>query len=124
MSAFLVSKNHIDALISTIEIAELRNYNLEDASFNDIRNHIGNILWHENAKSVAYRYRENNPSPVYRFERLELPAIQVLKLCHCLAYQSCEHPTWNKSDASKIIRDIEQDSIRKIECYESADWTL
>lgn len=100
MSAFIVSEKHVKT------IAHYYNQLIDQNSSID---NITKILWSENVKSVNYRYNEksrrpklnNNVKPLTNINN-----IQLLKLIHCLQYQSCETPNWNKSKSSKLLQKI------------------
>lgn len=101
MSAWMVSKAHIDALVnSAVEhgittVAEVHE--------------TGRMLWRENRRSVNYRYQERGRTPQYRFTGTEMPLhpVVILKLLHCFEYQSCERPDWEKSQAYRWVARLE-----------------
>jgi len=113
MSAWIVSKKHIDCIVKGI--SDLDNYNEIKQIVNgdnslDTLNKIGQILWDECFKSVNYRYNDNEKTPVYKYDNFtnksdnELENLGFLfKQVQCLDYQSCEHPEYDKSTAKKII---------------------
>lgn len=126
MSAFTVSKLHIDVLVHALGSRELV---VRDPS------EIGQVLWDENYASVNDRYSESDRAPRYRYlkptpARLEetwssapmvarqtrgglalapgLTDTVVLKSVHCYDYQSCEHLGWAASQAKQWVDLLEK----------------
>jgi hypothetical protein len=102
MSAWIVSKTHIDALV-TAGVDRALDYpgpfdrGLPIANMTDTA---GMDLWRENYISVNHRYDRSDTVPQYHLgEPVRLPAIWLQKLIHCYEYQSCEHPGWEQSHA-------------------------
>lgn len=114
MSAFIVSKEHIDAMLTP----------LQSYSSDDELSEMGNTLWQENYKSVNYRYRENEFAPEYRFVSNMQSNVQVLKLCNCYDYQSCETNTYKDSEAYKIVNSIRKIVSSDLDGYDEAEWAL
>ena len=104
MSAFIVNKTHIDAIITTI--VDCPNINI--GRYENALNSIGQILWDENYKSVNYRYNEDEKPPQYIHRVKYVGLIQAIKAINCLNYQSCEHPDYYNSESKKI-----QDSAKE-----------
>lgn len=130
MSAFIVNHNHVNAIVRW-------------ASTNRVKPYYGNpgrswevfkqeqetveILYRENIKSVAYRYPdwgEAQDNIVYNPRATILTPVQVIKACHCLGYQSCEHEGWKTSTAKAILDDIEAAAVRALRGYEDAAWEI
>jgi hypothetical protein len=142
MSAFIVSRTHIDALVTA---AQSRAIGCADASpfrywFNGesrsvqmydqaAADDLGRTLWLENLRSVAARYPNDasgdRPGPCdLRDEEIEgytfspVPgtpdAVTTLTLIRCLEYQSCETDDWQQTEAYAILQALTQDCIRKI----------
>ena len=118
MSCFIVSKKHIDSMVSKTDRATTR----EQKTLNKL----GQILWDENRKSVSHRYSEQTDFDTYKYEspEKELTPIEVIKLCHCYNYQSCEHPKWEGSKAQNLSQNIEDNCIYLIEGYDNAKWAI
>src|SRR3954465_2563656 len=104
MSAFIVSDQHIHAIVSFAVMCQART---NSTAFYGTRKHtdlrepadrtkLGQLLLKENYKSVGHRYREADDfSGDYRFKQVTVPsAVEMLKLLSCLDYQSCEHPDY------------------------------
>jgi hypothetical protein len=118
MSAYVVSKAHIDAMLSSMSpYTRSRNGNNMNA--------IGQKLVNQNYRSVNYRYHEHDEPEVYRFKlRMPLKPVEVIKACDCYAYQSCETPDWEDTEAYKICRQIREDAIHRLPGYEEAPWGI
>ena len=104
MSAFIVGKATIDALVTAIHSITVS----RDApvSAHDL-DKIGALLWNENHRSCNALYREHNKAPRYAFEVRACSATEMLKIARCYLYQSCEHEGWATSAACAWIAAIE-----------------
>lgn len=112
MSAWIVSKKHIDYMVTAMVAHGLSTR----AGADDL----GRLLWKENLKSVAYRYPDDGdgdrPGPndfrdgdvdAYVYE--ETPLLKggaLAKTLACYAYQSCEHPEWEDSLAASLVKQL------------------
>lgn len=110
MSAWIVSKAHIDALVQSMIVERV----ISPADANDV----GRELWRENLRSVAYRYPNDGdgerPGPIdfrdshvegYRFAGIEAPLDElcIWKQTACYDYESCEHPDYLLSEACNHV---------------------
>ena len=108
MSAFIVNKTHIDAIVTAI--VDCPNINISRSESNiDL---VGQILWDENFKSVNYRYSDNEQAPKYSHRVKYVSLAQAIKAISCLNYQSCEHPDYYESE-SKRIQDLAKDFLMR-----------
>ena len=133
MSAWTVSKAHIDLLIN----AALRRrpggadygfswwngqerINLEEIGHSAA----GQMLWDENFTSVNSRYQEENGAPAYNFKQSFQPTdpVVVLKQISCFEYQSCEHDGWEKSEAKAFCDALRSKQINRLPGYDDAPW--
>lgn len=125
MSAWIVSKRHIDALA----------YWLDRMGIAHDKQKTGEMLWSENHKSIRARYgdydykgnyvkrpkyRYANPQPIPQrmyddFDPQNLDQIQAL--VHCYNYQTCEHYGWDKSRAKRLMTRLETQLVMS-----GADW--
>lgn len=147
MSAWIVSKQHIDALVDagydTRRDHSVRWYH-GGTSYEltaENRDAVGQMLWQECHASVAHRYDDTDdgklPGPIgltratiaaYTHtpatlgERLAIPAL--LKQISCYEYQSCEHDGWEASQAHAFCTALRHHLIGKLPGYEAADWGL
>ena len=128
MSAFIVSKQHIDAIVTAIgddtHLQRLTDYDGEGT----FQNYIGRILWRENIVSVKHRYPQDDTplelADTYRFVPLDQPAVTVMKLINCLDYQSCEHDEWEASTAKQILERTYRILTYKLPGYDDAPWGI
>jgi hypothetical protein len=139
MSAFLVGKPHIDALVTLAlhgpsdrgprypgDGWSLANRCQPDA--------LGRLLWRENLASVRYRYAQDGCASdddlagyTYTYAaatRPPLTAVQGLKALACLRYQSCEHPAWEASEAHAFCQQLQAALIAGLPGYEDAAWEI
>jgi hypothetical protein len=147
MSAWVVSKDHIDLLVS-FGLAAGMEGRYHDAlrwhhkGVTRYLNHgttdaVGQMLVDECVRSVSYRYPGDNvargelPGPVdayytrpYRFEPVRpLPALVVaFKAIHCYDYQSCEHPGWPTSEAHEFCVRLQSRLTSMLDGYDAAPW--
>jgi len=151
MSAWIVSKHHIDVLVAgVLENGGFRHrgqhvkvlapdevYEGSKAQWVMDANELGEMLWRENHKSINYRYgqRERTPDYLYRtpkaYQVQDLswspvrtivdPAI-LAKQVSCYDYQSCEHEGYYKSRAYSVMLSLAEHMLGKVEGYEDAPW--
>lgn len=128
MSAFVVSDEHINALISYARDCQVHVYGFGSVvAVRGSEQKMAELLLAENIKSVCYRYKDEDsvPPPIkYRHRAVPLKPIEVIKACHCLDYQSCEHPEWKASMACALVKAILDVAICKLPGYNEAAWGL
>jgi hypothetical protein len=151
MSAFIVSKAHIDALVQAgLAIRRIGNSPLRwDAGerpawtgdheayrigcqtisrelTHDQADRVGAMLWNENVKSVDHRYNDHTDREVYRFPAMTKlrPPVVILKAIHCYRYQACEHPEWESSEAFAFCNALEAATMRNLPGYDDAPWGI
>ena len=133
MSAWIVSKEHIDRMMAFALEEGLSVFPTEDIHYNhrldmaldSQATTVGDILWKQNYRSVDHRYRENNLYPGYTYTPPKTKAKgpgEVAKLIACLGYQSCETDDWEKTIARRILLDFADILIRYLPGYEEAPW--
>lgn len=122
MSAFIVTHAHINALVTWANEHITGNPDYCDPQ------RIGRILWDENRRSVAYRYKEpvSTPEPFeWRpFDAKPLTLAGVIKAVECLEYQSCETPDYDTREAARILRTIKGEAISRLPGYRNAEWCI
>ena len=146
MSAYIVSKAHIDAIVTFAvggqrrvgtakRMAEVAGHSKYVSSSDYTPSQIGAALWAENHTSVDYRYTETTPVPAYDFRpkcsgstctkptRLLTP-LDIIKLCQSLKYQSCEHPAWDASFAKDFLNRVISAAIAALPGYDNAFWGI
>jgi hypothetical protein len=152
MSAFIVSHDHIDAMLTFAKLHRVSYYvpqelcNKPGGTRVDVTGEtvteVGRILLTENERSVRERYSDCSPDDLpgtigenaagYRFrefsEIYRLPAGKkcawILNACRCLDYQSCEHDGWEGSLAHKIVEAIQGAAIRALPHIDDAPWEI
>jgi hypothetical protein len=135
MSAYIVEPLHINALVSWACLQRAPHgyyyYWQQDAHGinTESATRIAAILHAENVRSVNTRYRESAPLDGFTFKSeavfaSRLSAVQVIKACQCLAYQSSEADQWKDSEAFAILRSIESAAVRCLPGYDEAEWSM
>lgn len=148
MSAWIVSKAHVDAMVTAaLELGngfgEPLSIYLPDGPRHvkvtaDTADEIGQMLVDECVASVSHRYPDDDvdagelPGPVdtyylrpYTFERTRtLTDAEIAKAVSCYAYQSCEHPEWEASAASRLCDAIQARLLARLPGYDQAPWGL
>jgi len=119
MSAFIVTHDHINAIISFAS-----QYNIAGVAGREQA--IAELLLAENTRSVNHRYRENTPVETIVFSSQDptLSPIEVIKACDCLDYQSCETDDWHSTPACKLLESILSHAVRQLDGYENAAWEI
>ena len=128
MSAFIVNSSHISALVRWASRARVCVYHGNPTRRLDIAGNeqeTCDILLAENITSYNYRYNETvEEQMVYDPCATSLRPIDVIKACHCLEYQSCEHPEWEGSTTKAIVTAIEAGATRALPGYDDAPWEI
>lgn len=107
MSAWIVSKAHIDVLVHAMGRRELfDSITLDEA---------GQRLWDENYRSVNYRYQENAQTPRYTYEQppVKWSPDQLTKILGCYEYQSCESHNFEDTEAGLWCLDLREALVRE-----------
>jgi len=143
MSAFVVEKSHINAMLHSAFQAGLKYrgnfswyFEKEHKELTtDNADEIGQMLLDENIKSVGHRYEDSEITDlpgradadyilpfVYKpFTRSPKP-VEALKITGCYEYQSCEHPEWEASEAKAFCDALQHRLIDMLPGYEEAPW--
>jgi hypothetical protein len=96
------------------------------------------ILYAENIRSVLKRYpnddEESAPGPIEKPKNIKVTArdaaapkyklkpVDLLKMCDCLEYQSCETKDWETTPAYRLLNAIRKAAIHALPGYEDAPW--
>jgi hypothetical protein len=134
MSAFVVSKAHIDYLV-TAAIAYGGRWGLryDGTDIMEMTNHeLGRALWDENVASVRARYDDADETGMvpdttcYRHTQPRKPImpVQVLAAIACFEYQACEHKSWKASATKQFCESLRHCAISRLPGYEEADWEI
>lgn len=127
MSAFIVSNTQINALVRAASRMGLSyRYAGQTRRIAGMEQETAEMLLAANYDSVNYRYKESNlpRAIVYAIDAPLLDAIKTIKLSNSLAYQSCEYPEWEASDAKAFLDTLIDWSINKLPGYDAAPWTI
>ena len=117
MSAWIVSKAHIDFLVAAARAFDIKATTRSgEVSAKEDPDKFGKILWDENHRSVNYRYDENKETPEYhydeRFDKFEFKSHTGLgfleKAVGCYDYQTCECDDYKESVACEILQNIDE----------------
>lgn len=135
MSAFLVSKKHIDALVFARSLVPMHERCDRAAYLPELDdNELGKLLWTENVKSLKARYnpsqvrtlKGDNKTSLYKYEKHDDAvvfggyALGLIKLIRCYQYQSCEHNEWTSSKAHAYCELLESRLVDLIPGYAEA----
>lgn len=129
MSAYICNPEHFAALASFAVQHRSCVWTKEDPR--DSARTIAEELAKENIRSVNARYNEGDNceeivkkagdyAEKFFFRAPKLTAMDVLKMCSCYEYQSCETDDWKDTMASRQIEWIKSAAIRSLPGYESA----
>ena len=130
MSAFIVSDATISGMLlaATLERDRGGRYYYWDGEahyFDGNWRKIGQKLLDENYRSVNYRYDEESKPHTYSPASLApLMPVEILKLCNCYSYQTCETEDWRQTEAWEIMNTLRGFAIRALPGYEEAQWEL
>jgi hypothetical protein len=143
MSAFMVSENHIDAIVLTALFGPsefCKPYKGEwyapyfgnPSKKLDYDNavELGQLLTDANVESLKARYpRENHDVEPYTIQNLELSrnrysALAILKLIQCYEYQACEYDGWESSAAAKFCAALTRRLITCLPGYDPLPWSI
>lgn len=150
MSAFIVSKSHIDALIVLglrlpyptasplrwSRVFNVWNSNTTGKLTHESQNAVGQMLVDCCVESVSARYKDSDlagglPGPTdeyykraYIWESVTISPtpVQGLKLISCYEYQSCEHEGWHEAEGKSFCQSLRHKLITELPGYEGADW--
>lgn len=96
---------------------------------------LGHMLWQECLASVLYRYPEDTPETVpglvshpwtkpyvYEAPGFQPTPGEVFQTIDCYSYQSCEHPSWYRSEAESFCRSLRSAWCGFVPGYHEAPW--
>lgn len=122
MSAWIVSQNHIRALVTgAVKFGVVPS---------EVAEKFGNVLTLANVLSVNYRYNERTEPETYTHEDVHLDSLSLLKQVRCYDYQTCEHPSWEKCETKKFLDSLEAKIVASLpmvdpfgsQMYRDAPW--
>lgn len=143
MSAWIVSKEHIDLIVSEGIRLEARLVSVGDDGALEVdrltslnANTVGRVLWGECQRSVAYRYPRDRdgqwPGPAgltlaeiegytwtpttlrLGMDRETQRLVGLINAIECYEYQSCEHPGWASSEAKRWVESIYRLAVARL----------
>jgi hypothetical protein len=119
MSAYIVDNNSINYLVNYLEQEHdkyLAYFRYVDENIKTNQD-VGQIILDENVRSVNTRYNEESKETFkYSFENYGFfDPRQVISVCKCIEYQSCETSDWEQSKAYRLITRIKDYAIGEIE---------
>jgi hypothetical protein len=128
MSAFVVTDQHINALVRYASRHSITVYEGATNVRFTVRGHEGiaaSLLLDQNVRSVNYRYDESEKATIfYNPAAPVLTAIEAIKAAQCLKYQSCETPDFDDSFSCKLLNNIISDAIPRLDGYNEAAWDI
>lgn len=133
MSAFMCSDKHLSVLACYIVRHNLDLTGESDEPLGLREARVFRTLARENCKSLDARYPGDNNfdteamcrlDPSSRFLAASMAPVALIKLCHCYAYQSCEHKGWQDSRAKGLVDGAESHAVRALPGYSDAPWGL
>lgn len=130
MSAFVVSKRHIDVVVSG-GLGLLPSL----TGIYGTRDLIGQCLWRANVGSVASGYPDQyGPEEIAKYlaevegyRHAEVWGVtdgQLAKAVACLTHQSCEAEGWDSSGAYFVLEAIRSAILEALPGYEQAPWGI
>jgi len=140
MSAFVVDKAHINAMVRSglsVRYKPLHWYHdgKSHALSDDNASGVGQTLLEECIKSVSYRYDDSEVTNLpgrsdasymipfeFKFSYNPPTLVERLKLIDCYEYQSCEHPGWKDSEALAFCQALRHATIDQLPGYDEAPW--
>ena len=128
MSAFVCSKKHI-AEVANYAVARKVWLGSGSAKSEDF-GRIYKSLAEANVHGVCNRYSDDKASDyadVLRAPRCgssSLSAVEIIKLCDCLEYQSSEVDGWQESYAYRLLNSVRAAAINALPGYEDAEWAI
>jgi hypothetical protein len=134
MSAWIVSKNHIDALVTwAIDNNLIVKHNGWSYRISDNPDRVGLELWAENHRSVNYRYDEETAVPDYVFKENKQDGLVIFKNIQCYDYQTCECDNYRETFSSAFVNATLEilsglgytyDKVRDLKEYDAAPWGI
>jgi hypothetical protein len=135
MSAFICDDLHINAIVTYAIDKKVSFYNPTTKTRTDITatnaEAIGRMLMDENVRSVCHRYSdagddEKSAAAQYKFKRFATPltAVEVIKACNCLDYQSCETDDWADTLARVVLDAVIARALNYLPGYDDAPWEI
>lgn len=146
MSAFIVSHDHIDALLSFAKDKRMKDqfgHYIQESRYDQFTwTDIGRVLLAENERSVCELYPDVTPGNApgttgeeaigYTFRYFEefhamahlKKMLWVIQGCNCFDYQACETADYNQTITHRIIEAIRSKAIHCLPGMDEAPWEI
>ena len=131
MSAFILGNKHISAMLQHTGPqfqGDSVAYYWEGTMHyvNGRQQTIGQILLNENYCSVNYRYDESKTAADFKqvFRMRRYSPVEIISLCDCYRYQTCEAPDWKDTEAYAIMQALRERAIQQLPGYDKATWVI
>lgn len=141
MSAYIVDKPHIDALVAAAIRLDASWWHDGDRAYARREDPAvtGQMLVDANVESVSHRYPDDKLTELpgrldawwlvpYTFPKGRRPpsltAVAILKAIDCYEYQACEPPGWETSEAAAFCRGLRDVAIGALPGYDEAAWEI
>jgi hypothetical protein len=129
VSAWIVSKEHIDVLVDGVMQSGGYRHRGRFVSVvtQEDADALGTMLWKENHKSINSRYSEYGKkirTPEYHFKHSDdnlVPATMAKQIA-CYDYQSSEHGEYYPSRSYSVVLHLSRDILQDVSGYEDAKW--
>ena len=138
MSAWVISQTHLDLIVSVaVDLKLFAALNEGQETHITVGNatRFGQMLWAENVRSVATRYRLGADNAehqaylkaieAYRFHKFEkVKPIAAVKLIACLEYQACETDDYQSTLTAQALQRLRLFLPANVKgaAYEAAPW--
>lgn len=141
MSSFVVGSDHIDFMVTAVDVylTRAQRYTVTYGSPSrtiDLRSmtdrEIGLLMWEANVDGVEAEYGgtiepdTRKMVDAYKHRRWmgvpALSAVNVLKACQFLEYQSGDAPAWEDSAPCMLLDMLRNAAITKLPGYDDAPW--
>jgi hypothetical protein len=117
MSSYIVSDNHINALVS-YGVQQKASFYVPKEGWiyftEETAPAIAALLYRHNVYSVNANYGERTRATGFEYKPVSvshLSAAAIVRACDCLDYQSCDRKDWDRSRAKKALTSIREKAI-------------
>lgn len=129
MSCYIVTDNHLSAIIDYARRSQLQIYGGAGSGQlyqPGMEQEAVNTLYAANVKSVNYRYKESTPEvgAKYITNAPALDAIGVIKAIDGLAYQCDAWEGYEDSNAQKLLQTIQRYAVTQLSGYDKSSWSI
>ena len=139
MSAYVVEKAHINALVNVgTERKPVRWYHDKEwhTLTSDNIDQVGQMLLEENIRSVSAMYQGSGVAslpgrtdgdyliPFRHRITLPLSPVVILKQIACYKYQACESDDWKQTEAYAFCKALRDRMISELPGYDDAPWGI